>query len=91
MSIPSVSIIVPTYKEALNLPLLIPQIASAMRSRGWLWEVIVIDDNSPDNTKAVLDDLSISFPQLRYKIRTNERGLSSAVLAGLAMIRRNKK
>src|SRR4051794_38959160 len=81
----SVSIIVPTYKEAENLPLLIPQIASAMAGKPWAWEVIVVDDNSPDETKHVLDQLSARFPQVRYLIRTRDRGLSSAVLAGIEL------
>ena len=86
--VPSISIIVPTFKEAENLGLLIPQVPAAMSSRnggGWLWELIVVDDNSPDATKHVLDQLAARFPQLRYLILTNERGLSSAVLAGLSM------
>lgn len=82
---PSLSIIVPTYKEAENLPLLIPQIASALAGRGWVWEVIVVDDNSPDETKHILDQLSARFPQVRYLIRTTDRGLSSAVLAGIEL------
>ncbi len=84
-AIPSVSIIVPTYGEADNLPVLVPQIAPVMRMRGWQWEVIVIDDNSQDGTAEVLEQLSATFPQLRYKIRTQERSLSSAVLAGISM------
>jgi dolichol-phosphate mannosyltransferase len=86
-SMPSVSIIVPTFREAENLPILVPQVAQAMRSRGWTWELIVVDDNSKDATPQVLEELSATFPQFRYKIRTTERGLSSAVLAGMAMSR----
>ena len=85
---PSLSILVPVYTEAENLPLLVPQIAAAMSGAGgWLWEVIVIDDDSRDGTKEVLEGLAERFPQLRYKIRVGERCLSSAVLAGLAMAR----
>jgi dolichol-phosphate mannosyltransferase len=82
---PSISVIVPTYKEAENLPLLIPQVAAALGNRGWTWELIVVDDNSPDQTRHVLDQLSARFPQVRYLIRTTDRGLSSAVLAGLQL------
>jgi dolichol-phosphate mannosyltransferase len=84
-SIPSLSIIVPTYKEAENLPLLVPQLAAALNPRGWAWEVIVVDDNSPDQTREVLDQLTVRFPQVRSLIRTKDRGLSSAVLAGLEL------
>jgi glycosyltransferase involved in cell wall biosynthesis len=83
--VPTISVIVPTYEEAENLPLLIPQIAATMRTKGWAWEVIIVDDNSKDATRSVLDQLSARFPQLRYLIRTDERGLSSAVLAGLQL------
>ncbi len=86
---PTLSILIPTYREAENLPLLIPQIAAALSdhpaARGWLWEIIVIDDNSPDDTRQVLDQLAARFPQLHYLIRPHDRGLSSAVLAGIAL------
>ena len=80
-----VSVIVPTYREAENLPRLIPQAAAALGSRDWTWEMIVIDDNSPDGTREVLAELAKQWPQFRYLIRDKDRGLSSAVLAGLAM------
>ncbi len=82
---PGVSIIVPTYREVENLPRLIPQAAAALSDRGWNWEIIVIDDNSPDGTREMLAQLSVQWPQLSYRIRETERGLSSAVLTGLAM------
>jgi dolichol-phosphate mannosyltransferase len=82
---PRISIIVPTFREAENLPLLVPAIAAAMATRGWTWEVIIVDDNSPDATPTVLAELAHQFPQCRSLIRTTDRGLSSAVLAGLAI------
>ena len=82
---PSVSVIIPTFREADNLPLIVPQVAAALAARGWPFEIIVVDDNSPDATPEVLQNLARTTPQLRYKIRTDERGLSSAVLAGMAM------
>jgi glycosyltransferase involved in cell wall biosynthesis len=82
---PSVSIIVPTFKEAENLSLLIPQVAAALAPKHIDWELIVVDDNSPDNTRETLDRLALRYLQVRYLIRTHERGLSSAVIAGLQL------
>jgi hypothetical protein len=42
---PRISIIVPTFREAENLPLLLPAIVEAMASRGWDWETIIVDEN----------------------------------------------
>jgi dolichol-phosphate mannosyltransferase len=84
---PRISIIVPTFREAENLPLLLPAIVEAMASRGWEWETIIVDDNSPDATPQVLAQLASEFPQCRSLIRTTERGLSSAVIAGLGLAR----
>jgi len=83
----NVSIVVPTYREAENLPLLVPQVASAMAGKGWAWEMIVVDDDSPDGTGAVLAELSGRYPQVRGIVRKNDRGLSSAVLAGIQLAR----
>ncbi len=83
----SVSVIVPTYGEAENLPPLVAQVADAFNARGWQWEIIVVDDNSPDATATVLEALAREHPQVRFVIRKEDRGLSSAVLAGFAMAR----
>jgi dolichol-phosphate mannosyltransferase len=85
MPLNGVSIVVPTYREAENLPRLVPQVAAAMTQRGWNWELIVVDDNSPDSTPEVLAGLARQWPQFRYLIRVKDRGLSSAVLAGMAL------
>lgn len=85
--VPSVSIVVPTYREADNLPILTRRLAATLRPLGWVWEVIIVDDNSPDATPAVLEQLRKQYPEFNYRIRTNERGLSSAVLAGISLAR----
>ncbi|MGC9260799.1 MAG: polyprenol monophosphomannose synthase, partial [Phycisphaerae bacterium] len=82
-----VSVVVPTFREAENLPRLVPQVAAALETAGWRWEIIVVDDNSPDNTPAVLAQLAGQWPQFRYLIRKTVRGLSSAVLVGMAEAR----
>jgi len=81
-SMPRLSIIVPTYKEAKHLPELTQRIAAAMKEEPYTFEMIVVDDNSPDHTVDVCRDLASRFP-LHLHVRTNERGLSSAVIAGM--------
>lgn len=77
-----VSIIVPTYKEAENLGILIPRIAAAMREAGREFEIIVVDDNSGDGTEEILAKSAHDGNPVKLITRVNERGLSSAVLEG---------
>ncbi|MBL4886587.1 MAG: glycosyltransferase family 2 protein [Planctomycetaceae bacterium] len=77
-----VSIIVPTYEEAENLPILIPQVWEAITSSGMTAEILVVDDNSQDDTVRVCNTLSHLYP-IKLFVRTQERGLSSAVLHGM--------
>ena len=71
---PDVSVIVPTYCEAENLPLLVPRIAAACPAA----EILIVDDDSPDATAAVCAELPV-----RLLVRKGERGLASAVLYGM--------
>lgn len=80
--VPEVSIIIPTYREAENLKVLIPRISAALAGTDITFEMIVVDDNSPDSTPEVCQGLAGQYP-LRLIVRTTERGLSSAVLAGM--------
>jgi dolichol-phosphate mannosyltransferase len=72
-----VTVVVPTYREAENLPLLVPRIAAAVPGA----EILVVDDDSPDDTVAVCEELARDHP-LRLIVRKEERGLSSAVIRG---------
>ena len=77
-----VSVIVPTYCEAENLPLLVPRISAALALAGLRGEILIVDDDSPDGPEAVCNELSTSYP-VRLLIRRGERGLSGAVLHGI--------
>ncbi len=76
---PELSLIIPTYNEAENLPLLVERLHSALESHAF--ELIVVDDGSPDGTAAVAEELSRDFP-LKLVVRTGRRGLATAALAG---------
>jgi dolichol-phosphate mannosyltransferase len=79
---PELSVIVPTYREAENLRLLVPRIFEATRSAGIDAEIVIVDDASPDDTVAVCAEFEGLYP-LRLIVRRDERGLSTAVLRGL--------
>jgi len=74
------SLVLPTFNEAQNLPELIPRIEAALE--GLEYEIIVVDDDSPDGTWRIGLELAKSHPSLRVIRRVGRRGLSSAVIEG---------
>ncbi|MGI9337852.1 MAG: glycosyltransferase [Gammaproteobacteria bacterium] len=96
---PLLSIVVPTYREADNLPALAAAINDALtdgESRkqliaaaggedgDGLYELIIADDDSADGTNAICAQLQKEYP-LKLLSRKEDRGLSQAVLAGVAI------
>jgi len=77
-----VSVIVPTYREVESLPHLIDRL-SPLRGRFRSFELLVMDDDSKDGTDALLEKLAL--PWIRLIVRTKNRGLSQAVVDGLAL------
>jgi dolichol-phosphate mannosyltransferase len=82
----AVSIVVPTYREAANIPALVRRVFAAVAETGLEAELIFVDDDSRDGTIEAVDALSDEYP-VRLITRVGERGLSSAVLAGFAEAR----
>ena len=77
---PEVSIIIPTFNERANIAALVESINVAMI--GTDWEIIIVDDDSPDRTWAEVARLSLFEPRLRCIRRVGRRGLASAVVEG---------
>jgi len=78
---PELSVVVPTFSEAQNLPELQRLLS---RSLGTLdWELIVVDDDSPDRTADVARELAQADRRVRCIQRIGRRGLSSAVIEGI--------
>jgi dolichol-phosphate mannosyltransferase len=75
------SIVVPTYNEAGGIEKLVTTLAAVFRSNGLDGEIIVVDDNSPDGTGAIVDKLSETYP-VRCLHRPGKMGLSSGVIDG---------
>jgi dolichol-phosphate mannosyltransferase len=71
-------IVIPTYNEAENLQSLVERI----RGRSPSFDVLVVDDNSPDGTGAIADRLAATLPTVHVMHRAAKQGLGTAYIAG---------
>ncbi len=76
-----VSIVVPTFNERLNVTELVVRIERALR--GISWELIFVDDDSPDGTSAEVKAIAVRDSRIRCLRRIGRRGLSSACIEGM--------
>lgn len=84
-----VSIVVPTYNERENVQRLVNGIRAALAGR-WPYEIIVVDDNSPDGTAGAVRQAAKRDPAVKLLLRPKELGLGSAVVAGFRVARGNQ-
>ena len=78
---PELSVVVPTYNERANIPILVERLAHVLA--GCDWEVLFVDDNSPDGTAAVARALGETDGRVRCMRRIGRRGLAGACLEGM--------
>ena len=76
----TLSVVIPTYKEVLNIPLISKAVGEALGDMPY--EVIFVDDNSQDGSVEAVEKISHQYP-VRIEVRTEERGLSTAVMHGI--------
>ncbi len=76
----SVLVIMPTYNEATNLERSVAQVRLAQPQV----HILIVDDNSPDGTGALADNIARDDAQVTVLHRTNKEGLGAAYLAGFA-------
>lgn len=74
------SLVLPTYNEAENLPVLLPKLRDALGSIDH--EILIVDDDSPDQTWSVAQELCKDIGNVHVIRRVGRRGLSSAVIEG---------
>jgi len=73
--------VVPTFNERDNVAVLIDRLAACMGNRSW--EVIFVDDDSPDGTAQVVREHAALDSRVRCLKRIGRRGLSSACVEGM--------
>jgi dolichol-phosphate mannosyltransferase len=77
---PELTVVVPCYNERPNVAPLIARLDTALY--GIAWEVVYVDDNSPDGTAAEVRRVAQTDPRVRCIRRIGRRGLASAVIEG---------
>src|SRR5262249_58510635 len=77
---PALTVVIPCYNERPNVAPLIERLHAALR--GIAWEVVYVDDNSPDGTAAEVRRIAQTDPRVRCIRRIGRRGLASAVIEG---------
>jgi dolichol-phosphate mannosyltransferase len=75
------SIIVPTFNERDNISSVISAVAEALPNT--FWEIVFVDDNSPDGTAAFVREIAKGDARVRCLHRFGRRGLSSACVEGI--------
>ncbi|ADU48307.1 polyprenol monophosphomannose synthase [Intrasporangium calvum] len=76
-----VAVLVPTYNERDNLPLILARLRASVPAA----DLFVLDDNSPDGTGTVADELAAQDDRIRVVHRAGKEGLGRAYLAGFAL------
>jgi dolichol-phosphate mannosyltransferase len=85
------SVILPTYNERKNLPILVYLLAKTFKEHKIDWEVIIVDDNSPDGTQEIAKKLIDVFgaEHILLKPRAGKLGLGTAYVHGLQFVTGN--
>jgi dolichol-phosphate mannosyltransferase len=73
-----VLVVIPTYNEADNVRVIVDRVRSAVATV----DLLVVDDNSPDGTGAIADELAAADPAVRVLHRPGKQGLGAAYVAG---------
>jgi dolichol-phosphate mannosyltransferase len=78
---PEVSVVIPTFNEAENIAQVAAELATALGELRW--EIIVVDDDSPDGTAARVKQMAQTDARIRCIRRVNRRGLAGACIEGM--------
>jgi dolichol-phosphate mannosyltransferase len=85
-----ISVVVPVYNEEGNLPVLIPKLVEVLKGLGLSYEMIFVDDGSSDGSRKILKEVATQYPFLRVLRLRENRGISTALVAGMKEARGKK-
>jgi glycosyltransferase involved in cell wall biosynthesis len=85
---PDVTFIIPVYNEELNIKGVFRDLYAVLDQHPeWNWELIVVEDGSRDNTKAVLEELGRQHPRTQFIFHTANQGYCQSMRDGMAKAR----
>ena len=76
------ALVIPTLNEVQNIPVLIDRVQIALARVDLDFELLVVDDDSPDGTAEIVNQYAGRDPRIRLLVRRGERGLAGAVIHG---------
>jgi len=85
-----ISVVVPVFNEEENLPILLSRLVEVLNGLHQPFEMIFVDDGSSDGSRKVLKEMINQYPPLRLIGFKENRGLSTALLAGMREARGKK-
>ncbi len=83
------SLVIPLYREAAHLDATLPQIVAVLESLGRPWELVLVDDGSPDDTWGAIERQCAAHPGIRGLRLSRNFGKEAALAAGLEHARGN--
>jgi glycosyltransferase involved in cell wall biosynthesis len=87
LSTPLISVVIPLYKEGSHLSAFLSDLETALRETGCRFELVLVDDGSPDDTWQRIKDEARAFPSLRAVRLSRNFGKELALCAGLERAR----
>lgn len=80
-----VSVVVPAYRSRDSLPILVQRVEEVLRAEGWPFEIVLVDDCSPDDTWQVMTALKADRPHLKIARLLRNSGQHNALLCGFSL------
>jgi dolichol-phosphate mannosyltransferase len=77
---PLVTVVIPTFNESGNVAVIVERVAAALGDADW--EIVFVDDNSPDGTSTIAKNFGVLDARVRCLRRVGRRGLAGAFLEG---------
>ena len=77
----NICIVIPTYNEAENIPKLVEELEDILRKEEF--KIIIVDDNSPDDTSEIAEKLNMRYGNIVVHRRSEKLGIGSAIREGM--------